>query len=240
MAVGVSTAITKAMAVISNNAGRSWKLVTVPKGEENLSLVTCTTRRYRIAEGEVDAIIGDPSGGSRLNIITTTNGGSTWTQSSLGGTGNAPPGISYFSSMTCATATRCLLVGESTVPDGPSSGVIASSSDRGASWSFQAISPGTTGLNAISCGDATQCAVAGGGFGARGGTLRGLLSTSDGGQTWTSHTVPSTAVGLDGVSCPSATSCIAVGFDYADADPTAEPAAVIVSGDGGATWKAAS
>jgi hypothetical protein len=52
--------------------------------------------------------------------------------------------------------------------------------------------------------------------------------------------VPSTALGLDGVSCPSATSCIAVGFDYSDADPTAEPAAVIDSDDGGATWNGVS
>jgi hypothetical protein len=58
-----------------------------------------------------------------------------------------------------------LLVGAATPPDGSPSGMIASSTDRGASWTFQAVPPGTTMLNAISCGSATQCAVAAGASG---------------------------------------------------------------------------
>lgn len=240
MAVGVTTAITRAIAVISNNAGRSWSTVAVPRGEEELNLVTCTTRQSCIAEGEVEATIGDPSGGSRLSIITTINGGSTWKRRSIATNSAAPLGIPYFSGLTCATATHCLLVGDATPPDGSPSGMIASSTDRGASWTFQGVPPGTTMLNAISCGSATQCAVAGGGIGGRGGINRDLLTTSDDGQIWTSRTVPSSTVGLDGVSCPSATSCIAVGFDLSATDPSAEPAAVVVSSDGGATWNTAS
>ena len=240
MAVGVTTAIGGASAVTSNNAGKSWSTVAVPRGEEQLNLVTCTTRRSCIAEGEVDATIGDPSGGSRLSIITTTNGGSTWTQSSIATDTAAPLSIPYFGGLTCASATHCFLVGDATPPDGSPSGVILSSADSGASWTNQAVPPGTTMLNAISCGSATQCAVAGGGIGARGGTSRELLTTSDGGQLWTSRTVPSSAVGLEGVSCPSTTSCTAVGFDLSATDPSAEPAAVVVSSDGGTTWNSVS
>jgi photosystem II stability/assembly factor-like uncharacterized protein len=83
---------------------------------------------------------------------------------------------------------------------------------------------------------AVVCSVVGGGFGGRGGLIRDLLSTSDGGLTWISRPVPPSAVALDGVSCPSAMECMAVGFDYSSSAPTAQPAAVIVTSDGGATW----
>lgn len=240
MAVGVNTAISRAIAVTSNDAGKSWSTVVVPRSEEQLNLVTCTTRRSCIAEGQMEATIGDPSGGSRLSIITTTNAGSTWKQRSIATDSTAPLGIPYFSGLTCPSDTHCHLVGRATPPDGSPSGVILSSSDRGASWTNQALPPGTTMLNAISCGSATQCAVAGGGIGGRGGISRELLTTSDGGQTWTSRMVPSSAVGLDGVSCPSTTSCIAVGYDLSARDPSAEPAAVVVSDDRGTTWNSAS
>ena len=239
MAVGESTAITRAIAVISDNAGQSWSTVGVPGGEEQLNLVTCLTRQLCIAEGEVEAIVGDPSGGSRLSVITTINGGSTWQQRSIATNSAAPLGIPYFSGLTCATATHCLLVGDATPPDGSPSGMIASTTDRGASWTFQAVPLGTAMLNGISCGSATKCVVAGGGIGARGGINRDLLTTSDGGEVWTSRTVPPSAVGLDGVSCATAMSCIAVGFDLSATDPSAEPAAVIVSSNGGATWNTA-
>jgi photosystem II stability/assembly factor-like uncharacterized protein len=240
MAVGVNTAISRAIAVTSNNAGRSWGTVAVPKGEEMLNLVTCTTRRSCIAEGDVEATIGDPSGGSRLSIITTSNGGSSWKQRSIAPGSAAPSGIPYFTGLTCTSTTHCLLVGEATPPDGSPSGVILSSSDSGGSWTNQVVPSGTTMLNAVSCGSATQCAVAGGGIGGRGNIDRDLLTTSDGGQTWISRTVPSSALGLDGISCPSTTSCIAVGFDLSASDPSAEPAAVIASSDGGVTWNTAS
>ena len=240
MAVGVTTAISRAIAVTSNDAGRSWNTVAVPRGEEQLNLVTCTTRRSCIAEGEVEATIGDPSGGSRPSILTTNNGGSTWKQRSIATQSGAPSGIPYFTALTCASTTHCLLVGDATPPDGSTSEMIMSSTDSGASWTNQALPPGTAMLNAISCGSAAQCAVAGGGIGGRGGISRDILTTIDGGQTWTSRTVPSSAVGLDGVSCPSTTSCLAVGFDLSTMDPSAEPAAVVISSDGGATWNSAS
>ena len=239
MAVGVTTAITRAIAVISNNAGRSWRTAAVPRGEEELNLVTCTTPRVCIAEGEVEATTGDPSTGSRLSIITTINGGSTWKQRSIATSNAAPLGVPYFTGLTCATATHCLLVGDATPPDGSPSGMIASTTDRGASWTFQAVPPGTTFLNAVSCGSATQCVAAGGGIEARGGSDRDMLTTGDAGQTWTSRMVPTAAVGLDGVSCVSVTWCMAVGFGLSATDPSAEPAAVLVSRDGGADWNTA-
>ena len=239
MAVGVTSSITRAVGVISNDAGRSWRTVRLPKGEEDLSLVTCTTRRYCIAEGEMEATIGDPQSGNRLSIITTTNRGSAWKQSSFSTSNAAPIGIPTFSGLTCATPTHCLIVGDAAPGDGSPSGMIASSTDRGASWTFHAVPPGTTFLNAISCGSSTQCAVAGGGIEARGGIDRDILTTTDAGKSWISRVVPAAAVDLDGVSCPSATSCMAVGFGLSSTDPSPEPAAVVVSGDGGATWSTA-
>jgi photosystem II stability/assembly factor-like uncharacterized protein len=240
MAVGRTASDATAVALTTNNTGRTWSIVAVPKGQEDLDLVSCTTRHFCVAEGDKEAILGDPSGGSRLNIITTSDGGSTWNQRTLLSYHNAPAGIPYFSGLTCVAPATCVLVGVSTVPDGSGSGMIALSTDRGTSWNFQAVPPGTIGLSAVSCGSATRCVVAGGGFGSRGGSIQELLSTNDAGHTWISRTVPPTALGLDGVSCPSATSCVAVGYDYSDSDPTAEPAAVVTSVDGGIIWNSAS
>jgi photosystem II stability/assembly factor-like uncharacterized protein len=239
MAVGESASFNGAVAVVSDSAGRTWKRVALPRGEEDLSLVICTTSRYCIAEGAVEATIGDPTSGNRPSIITTANGGATWKQSSLVFNSAAPAGIAMFSGLTCATSTHCLLVGDATPGDGSPSGMIASSTDRGVSWTFQVVPGGTTFLNAISCGSATRCVVAGGGIEARGGIDRDILTTSDGGQTWISRAVPSGTVGLDGISCSSPTSCMAVGFGLSATDPTAEPSAVIVSTDGGTTWDTA-
>jgi hypothetical protein len=47
-------------------------------------------------------------------------------------------------------------------------------------------------------------------------------------------------VGLDGVSCPTNSTCIAVGFTLSTANPMMEPAAVVVTHDGGRTWTAPS
>lgn len=240
MAVGVTTATTRAMAAVSNNAGQNWRIVPVPAGQESLTLVTCTSRRLCIAVGEIEASVGNPSGGSRIDIIRTANSGTTWTQSSLKSNPNAPAGIPNFTGLTCASATHCFMVGEATPPDGSSSGMIATSTNSGASWTFEAVPLGTSALSTISCGRLTWCAAAGGGFGARGGSSQDLLSTNDGGRVWTSRPVPSSATGLEGISCPSALSCIAVGFSYSATDPTAEPAAVVVSADGGLTWEPAS
>jgi photosystem II stability/assembly factor-like uncharacterized protein len=239
MAVGASAPRIGAVAIVSDSAGRKWKRVALPKGEDDLSLVSCTTDRYCIAEGEVEATVGDSTSGDRVSIITTANGGSSWKQSSLMTNSAAPVGIPVFSGLTCATSTHCLLVGDATPGDGSPSGMIASSTDRGASWTFQAVPLGTTFLNAISCGSPTQCVVAGGGIEARGGGDRDILTTSDGGRTWISRLVPTSAVGLEGVSCLSMTWCVAVGFGLSVTDPTAQPAAVLVSSDGGATWNAA-
>ena len=239
MAVGTTSSLTSAIAVTSTNAGRSWKPLRLPKGVEDLSLVTCTTRRYCIAEGEMEATIGDPTSGNRLSIMTTPNGGTTWTQGSLSYNSDAPLGIPTFSGLTCGTPTHCLLVGDATPGDGSPSGMIASSFDRGATWTFQALPPGTTFLNAVSCESAMHCVVAGGGIEARGGSDRDILTTTDGGLNWTSRMVPSAAIGLDGISCPSESWCMSVGFGLSATDPTAEPAAVVVSSDGGSTWKEA-
>jgi photosystem II stability/assembly factor-like uncharacterized protein len=238
MGVGVSSANSPAVAVVTNNSGRAWKRLALPKGEESLSLVTCTTPRKCIAEGSMDAVVGEPDEGHRLSIITTSDGGSTWVQSSLSTDPSAPIGAYILSGLTCATQTRCLLVGDATPGDGSASGVIIASDDGGLTWTFEKAPAGTTFLNAISCPSAAQCAVVGGGIEARGGSDQDIVTTSDSGQTWTSHFVPASAVGLDGVSCPSVTSCVGVGFGLSTSDPTAEPAAVVVTADAGATWTA--
>jgi photosystem II stability/assembly factor-like uncharacterized protein len=227
-----------AAALATTNAGHTWKRVNLPKGEEELSSVACVNRRKCVADGIMDASIGDPSAGNRLSIIVTSDGGSTWKQSSLPGGSQPAAGIPSFEGLTCFARTHCVIVGNAEPGDGNPTGLIIQSTDAGRSWFYNPVPPNTNFLNAVSCVSVSRCVVAGGGIEPRGGVVQGLLTTDDGGHTWTARNVPSTAAGLDGVSCPTTSRCIAVGFALSAANPTAEPGAVVVTHDGGRTWAA--
>jgi len=101
---------------------------------------------------------------------------------------------------SCPTATFCVVVGQS--------GVILTSADGGASWTFRR--PGSdndANLDGVSCASATFCVAV-----SQDGAV---LQTSDGGLTWTLRKL-NQYLSLAGVSCPSATICVAVGDQSLD------------------------
>ena len=235
MVVGTSTDENRGVAFTTDASGSQWTRLSLPDGESDPSLVTCPTARSCIIEGTKEAVVGDPSAGVNLSIITTSDGGTTWLSSALPtGTSLGPP---IYMGLTCSTPTQCLLVGNATPGDGSPSGLISASSDGGHSWTLVPPPAGTTFLNAIECPTSANCVVVGGGIEARGGSDQDILTTSDGGQTWISRPVPSAVTGLSAVSCSTAVSCVAVGFGPSNGLSGIQPV-VAVTSDSGATWTA--
>ena len=127
-------------------------------------------------------------------ILTTSNGGSTWTQ-------QAP--TSFMNAISCASAFACVAVGDS--------GLVMWTSNGGSNWQSLTINSGNF-LSGVSCPASTAICFAVGFAGS-------ILRTPDGGQTWTallSHTTND----LFSVSCPIGTFCVAVGADDTIANST--------------------
>ena len=235
LVVGSSTDGTFGVALSTSTMGSRWSALSLPQGQRALSLATCTTPDDCIAEGIREATVGDLSSGELLSILTTTNGGSTWSQSASPEGG--PVGEANIKGLACSTPMRCFLIGDATPGDGSPTGVIFASSDGGNTWVSAPLPPDTTFLNAISCISATNCVVVGGGIEARGGSDRDILTTSDGGQIWLSRPVPVAVTQLAALSCPTALACVATGFGPSSSISGIEPVSAATS-DGGAYWTA--
>jgi photosystem II stability/assembly factor-like uncharacterized protein len=235
MVVGSSTDGTFGVALSTSTMGSQWSSLSLPQSQRALSLVTCTTPGDCIVEGIREATLGDLSSGEQLSILTTADGGSTWTQSAslVGG----PIGAANFKGLACSTPMRCFLVGDATPGDGSPTGMIFASSDDGNTWASEPVPQDTTFLNAIACTSATECVVVGGGIEARGGSDRDILTTSDGGQTWLSRPVPAAVTQLAAVSCPTASACVATGFGPSSSISGIQPVSAATSDDG-AYWVA--
>ncbi len=234
MAVGTSTDQDRGAALTTDASGSLWHVLSLPDGLSDPSLVSCETAHTCIVEGTKEVVLGDPSAGKELSIITTSDAGETWT-SSTPPTGSLPQGAPNFKGLVCPSQMRCLLIGDATPGDGTPSGLIAASADGGKTWVPVAPPPGTTFLNAIACPTTTNCVVVGGGIEARGQSVQDILTTSSGGQNWVSQPVPAAVTGLGSVSCTSASSCVAVGYGPSTSPSGSQPV-VARSADGGTTW----
>ncbi len=172
-------------------------------GDGNFNAVSCQTSTNCVAVGGDNNLVDV--------IATSTDGGSSWVQSSVAS------GEPELNAVTCASSTTCIAVGN---------GATVTSSDGGATWTTRAIPTPNTTLLGVSCPSSTSCVSVGvspGNDGPYGGQL---LFSSDGGATWIVPTLPNEVGALGSVDCPSATFCVAVG------------AQILVSNDGGQTWTA--
>ena len=236
LTVGTSADGSGGVALATTNLGRSWRRLNLPKRLEP-DLLTCFTRGACVAAG------GTGDGTSQMNIISTDNGGSTWTQTSL-------PGDAYdqvvpeIGGLTCTTRTRCFIVGDiykifSGEPGAVGyTGFLVESIDGGRTWTSGASPAGAQAVDEITCESAANCVAVTGGTDIE---ALGLFTSGNGGTTWTARTIPPSVFSILDIACPSTTTCMAVGTGRDVDDPLndrRELAAVVVTHDNGATWTA--
>ena len=198
--------------------------------------ITCTDASTCVAVG------GYPPAGTDPPIVTTTDGGATWTlRTSNAGSGNVLHAVTSSGGTFYAVGNN---------------GTIVTSADGGATWAK--VTSGTTSeLNSIVCQSATACVAAGSGgtidvlnggawtatTGNGGGNFlasvtcpaasncyaagkQGVtLHTSDG-TAWTQQAGGGTTQQMNGISCPSTSTCVAVG----------NAGTILATSNAGQTW----
>jgi hypothetical protein len=188
-------------AAMTSDGGTTWttfsNLPTIvqydPNGTYELDGISCVSADSCVVVGGLNE--GDGKG----VVITTADGGTTWTLS-------ASPKLAHiqeFFSVSCLPAadgkTTCFGAGAAHEAAGPISLV---SHNGGVTWTERRTFDDTGWLNSISCATTANCWAAGS------GTTVALVGTADKGKTWTS--VTSDTSNQDGsVSCLSIGVCVA-------------------------------
>lgn len=184
-----------------------------PNGTYTISGISCTSALECVVVGGLN--LGD----GLAQVITTTDGGATWSRS-------ADPtlsGLQDLFSVSCVPGGSglpvCSAVGSALDTTGP---VAVMSADGGATWTGMETYDNTGWLSSISCADAAHCWAAGS------GTTVALVGTDNGGATWSSAT-SDTSNEEGSVACASVGVCVA----------TTDNALWVTSADGGLSAAAA-
>ena len=185
----------------TTDGGATWTTFTnLPAGPPHLGSgtyilggISCVSALNCVAVG------GYPFSDGTAIVLTTTDGGATWSVSP----DPTLAGLEYLVSVSCVPGTgglaQCGAVGTALQAAGP---VEIMSADGGATWSGMETYDSVGRLNSISCADAQHCWAAGA------YTPVALVGTADGGATWTEEN--SGTIDQDGsVSCSSDTFCVA-------------------------------
>lgn len=207
----------------TTDAGAHWLLVytTVQKGVF-LDAIAFWDAQHGIA-------VSDPIDG-RFFIVTTNDGGNTWTRVAPDHLPTALPGEAAF-----AASGSCLTIdGESNVWIGTGGGTIARvlhSVDRGRTWSVAEtpIHAGTpsSGIFGVAFRDGRHGVAVGGDYQILRGGLPNVALTDDAGRTWRVARGPLPVGYLSGVAwVPGSGSAVAVGL-----------AGTALSTDGGESWR---
>jgi photosystem II stability/assembly factor-like uncharacterized protein len=171
------------------------------------SVTTCFAIATAVHMG---ATPGNQTNVESLMVLSTTDGGETWTAHSpapawpVGNSGDPPP-------LACPTVTTCYVVqynGYSTPPGSPA--VVLVTHDAGATWHSAELSAVAV-LYDIACETAQACRAVG--LCSSFPCSSGIFGTTDGGMTWRrqlsadGEPLPD----LEGVACPAIAICYAVG-----------------------------
>ncbi len=161
------------------------------------------------------ALVYTSSPSGDYSLLTTTNGGTTWSQST-------PPLTydGYDVAFACPTTSTCYAANLE--------GIIQTT-NGGTSWTSESsgLSGNQYSFNSMSCPNASTCFIAGELPPYQGN----ILATSNGGATWTAE--GSLQLGLISISCASTAVCVAAG----DADiGGVESGEYQTTTDGGTTW----
>jgi photosystem II stability/assembly factor-like uncharacterized protein len=204
------------------NGGRTWFAQSPPlPAPPELSGISCPTFTSCMAVGSTGAV---PGAGI---VLTTRNGGITWTTSTV------PTGAFVLDSVLCTSLTACTAI----TSDGTNTWS-ARTVDFGQTWVQQGNLPvGFSNPRTLSCTAAGTCLVAGYAPTTTGHGQGAIVISADGGQTWAAATVPPNLGVLQSASCAGAGSCLAVGTTSTTvSDVVPATGQQLTSTDGGHTW----
>ena len=196
-----ATSATERALLIANGAAASysgsWSVLDVPAGLYFLKSVDCATPYACVAVGDMASATGSgaPAGDTGQAVIIASSNisasqGPSWSVSE-------PPGASMLSSVSCASASDCVAVGEMPVQSGAfRAGVAFESLDGGASWKQVTLPGGVGPLDSVTCSGPSLCIAAGSSYGGTAGPPAQspvVLYSRDGGQSWSYGSVPTEA-----------------------------------------------
>lgn len=191
--------------------------------------LTCPTAQTCYVEGDNAASSSGPA--DMNSFYVSDDGAASWSVLPL------PDGITFTSALSCGSAVSCAA---GALDNGRP--VFIATGNGGHSWTIYPLPAGDGQIFKLSCPSATTCRAltsASGrpiapGFAALLASVR-FVATTDGGRHFTATRFPS-GKAMQAISCPTASYCVAVGF-YDKTVPTAFRGTVMISGDGGATWR---
>ena len=189
----------------TTDGGATWKAQDPGLASGSLMTIAFADASHGCAVGE-DAF-------TDCTIVTTSNGGATWTQRRSTGLGAEDAqlwGVAF------GDAAHAVAVGS----DGPT---VVRTSDGGATWLVTATNGTTRHLSGVAFADATH----GWAVGAEHKGENTILATADGGITW-ARQHSGLAASLTAVACTDASRAWAVGFF----------GTIVATADGGVTWTA--
>ena len=214
----VETTNSNAALISSSDGGANWSLVALP-GTGLLYNLTCASRSLCLAAGS------DTNGNPF--VLRSSDGGLTWARSNTPRPSprvSSPPFVgpqsSYIAAVACMTASTCLAITTSEV---------LKTTDAGADWTPAGSPPSTPSngngapvLFGVACAGPSDCIIA---------SEAGLFRTVDGGTAWVASG-PRPAGSLF-VTCAGKGLCIADNLGVSGQ----HSAGILVSRDGGATWR---
>jgi hypothetical protein len=183
----------------TTDGGASWTTFTNlptfastdPNGTYALNGISCVSRRSCVAVGGLNESDGTAT------VISTTNGGATWTRS-------ADPSLLDFEGLFGISCIRVAGGSQTCVAGapGPAGPATIVSHDGGATWGDTQTFDDSGEFSSVSCVDVRHCWAAGA------GTSAALVGTSDGGGSW-SQVTSDTSDEYGSVSCLSVKVCVA-------------------------------
>jgi len=221
----------------SSDGGHSWQPSALPTGLPGIAGLSCSGPDDCLAVTADADLVADPVKGSAvIRLVGTTEGGRwqrvgtippVWAPTGVGDTISATP-----QSLQCTGAGDCLLATADERGAAPSwRGRVLATTDDGLHWTVTGKSPDDyQALDAIACPGGDSCVGVGSGPPNQGA---GVIATSAAGTHPAVVAIPGGVGNLYGVTCPSAARCVAVGTAVGSA-------AVLVTADGGRTWRPAS
>ena len=200
----------------------SFVTAALPAPVNALTAVACATATRCWAVGSTVGGSGAPNGAA---LITTADGGSTWTGQAI------PPQVAYLSAISCSDQHRCTAVGQAAQN---SNGLAASiaTANGGATWTLLPPPAGVLDIATVTCRPDRRCIA----IGTTAGGATALVATSPTSGWTVRGALPPGISGATSISCTDDRTCWVTGHTLVDADHVS--GALSLTTDGGVTWRA--